>query len=63
MRRGGRPFKKTCLLATADESPRTPDALEAALTDVVLVLSRACIPYALIGGLATGYRSRPLKRG
>lgn len=45
--------------AMADESPSMPDALEAALTDVVAVLSRARIPYALIGGLATGYRSRP----
>ena len=43
----------------ADEAGRPSDALEAALTDVIAVLTRAGITYALIGGLATGYRSRP----
>lgn len=43
----------------AAEEGGPSDALEAALTDVVAVLVRAGIPYALIGGLATGYRSRP----
>ena len=38
----------------ADEAGRPSDALEAALTDVIAVLSRAGITYALIGGLATG---------
>jgi len=42
-----------------DEAPSPPDALEAALTDIVTVLSNAGVSYALIGGLATGYRSRP----
>jgi hypothetical protein len=44
-------------MATDGSEPR--DAIEAALTDVVSVLTRAGVPYALIGGLATGYRSRP----
>jgi len=43
----------------ADEAGRPSDALESALTDVVGVLGRAGVPYALIGGLATGFRSRP----
>jgi len=43
----------------ADETGRPIDAIEAALTDVVAVLTKANVPYALIGGLATGYRSRP----
>lgn len=43
----------------AAEADRPSDAIAAALTDVVAVLARAGIPYALIGGLATGYRSRP----
>lgn len=43
----------------ADETGRPVDAIEAALTDVVAVLTGANVPYALIGGLATGYRSRP----
>lgn len=43
----------------ADETGRSVDAIEAALTDVVAVLTGANVPYALIGGLATGYRSRP----
>jgi len=42
-----------------DESRQPSDAIETALTDVVSVLSRAGVSYALIGGLATGYRSRP----
>lgn len=42
-----------------DEADRPVDAIEAALTDIVSVLARADVPYALIGGLATGYRSRP----
>lgn len=43
----------------ADKAGRPSDALEAALTDVIAVLGRTGITYALIGGLATGYRSRP----
>ena len=43
----------------ADDAGRPADAIEAALTDMVTVLTRAKVPYALIGGLATGYRSRP----
>jgi hypothetical protein len=43
----------------AGEAGRPSDALEAALTDVIAVFVRAGITYALIGGLATGYRSRP----
>ena len=43
----------------ADDAGRPADAIEAALTDMVTVLTRANVPYALIGGLATGYRSRP----
>jgi hypothetical protein len=43
----------------ANEAGGPSDAIEAALTDVVAVLSQANVPYALIGGLATGYRSRP----
>jgi len=42
-----------------DESHLAPDALEAALTDVVEVLTATSTSYALIGGLATGFRSRP----
>ena len=45
--------------AIADDAGRPADAIEAALTDMVTVLTRAKVPYALIGGLATGYRSRP----
>jgi hypothetical protein len=43
----------------ANEGGKPSDALEAALVDVVAVLGRAGISYALIGGLATAYRSRP----
>ena len=43
----------------ADDAGGPADAIEAALTDMVTVLTRAKVPYALIGGLATGYRSRP----
>jgi len=43
----------------ADDAGRPADAIEAALTDMVTVLTRANVPYALIGGLVTGYRSRP----
>lgn len=43
----------------ANEAGSPFDAIEAALTDVVAVLTKADVPYALIGGLATGYRSRP----
>jgi hypothetical protein len=39
------------------EPPR--DALEAALADVIDALSASGAVYALIGGLATGFRSRP----
>lgn len=35
------------------------DALEAALADVIDVLAATGTAYALIGGLATGFRSRP----
>jgi hypothetical protein len=42
-----------------DESRLPPDALEAALADVVEVLAATGVAYALIGGLATGFRSRP----
>lgn len=42
-----------------DESHLPPDALEAALADVVEVLTATSTSYALIGGLATGFRSRP----
>lgn len=38
---------------------RPTDALEAALTDVIEVLTATKTAYALIGGLATGFRSRP----
>lgn len=41
------------------EASGPSDAIEAALTDLIAVLTRADIPYVLIGGLATGYRSRP----
>jgi hypothetical protein len=43
----------------ADEARRPSDAIEATLTDVIAVLDQAGIAYTLIGGLATGYRSRP----
>ena len=43
----------------ADDAGRPADAIEAALTDMVTVLTRANVPYALIGGLVTGYRYRP----
>lgn len=43
----------------ATESDRSTDPLGAALEDVVAVLAQAGIDYVLIGGLATGYRSRP----
>ena len=39
----------------ADDAGRPADAIEAALTDMVTVLTRAKVPYALIGGLATRY--------
>lgn len=41
------------------EPDRPTDALEAALTDVIAVLTATSTAYALIGGLATGFRSRP----
>jgi len=41
------------------EPDRPTDALEAALTDVIAVLMATSTAYALIGGLATGFRSRP----
>ena len=41
------------------DSDRPVDPLSRALEDVVAVLGRSGIAYALIGGLATGYRSRP----
>lgn len=43
----------------AAELQQLDDPLSRALDDVVAVLTASSIPYALIGGLATGYRSRP----
>jgi hypothetical protein len=39
--------------------PRGPDPLEVALFEAVAAMTRPGVRYALIGGLATGYRSRP----
>jgi len=41
------------------EPDRPTDALEAALSDVIAVLTATSTAYALIGGLATGFRCRP----
>jgi len=43
----------------AAEPEHLDDPLSRALDDVVTVLAESDIDYALIGGLATGYRSRP----
>lgn len=43
----------------ADEGEVPADALESALADIVEVFTATGTAYALIGGLATGYRSRP----
>jgi len=43
----------------AHEGDRGVDSLASALNDLVSVLGQATIAYALIGGLATGYRCRP----
>lgn len=43
----------------ATEREHLGDPLSRALDDVVTVLAESGIHYALIGGLATGYRSRP----
>ena len=39
------------------DEPRDP--LASTLDDLVEVLARAGVAYAVIGGLATGYRARP----
>lgn len=41
------------------EAALPADPLVSALEDVVAVLDRSGVSYALIGGLATGYRARP----
>ena len=41
------------------ETPRPTEPLQAALALVITALDRRTLRYALIGGLATGFRSRP----
>ena len=41
------------------DSDHPPDSIEATLADVIEVLTATGTSYALIGGLATGFRSRP----
>lgn len=43
----------------ASDPPRAPLNLMVALARIVQILEARCIDYALIGGIATGYRSRP----
>ncbi len=44
------------------EPDRPTDALEAAMSDVIAVLTATSTAYALSGGLATGFRWRWLEQ-
>ncbi len=44
----------------ASEPPELPEDLPAGLLQLTQALDKLRLRYALIGGVATGYRSRPL---
>ena len=55
----GKESKGSCLRAMASEQPELPQNLLAGLLELVQALDRLGLRYALIGGIAAGYRSRP----
>src|SRR5438445_8946491 len=58
-RRNGSGFRRRCLLVMAAELAPLPQALTTGLLELARAFEQKNIAYALIGGVATGFRSRP----
>src|SRR5262245_9185939 len=58
-RRHGSGFRRSCLLAMAAELAPLPRSLTTALLELARAFEQKNVSYALIGGVATAFRSRP----